>query len=322
MGFLKDGFIEKNEIHNDKEIPSLLRTILFASERISDVAIAAEMKERRGPANERPSAASGDFGFADSLCIYCAEPDTTQINPSSNQLQSLIAMTSQPTGTIIVTGANGGLGSALVTKVIKEDGPYHSIFTVRGRSAGSSGTVEKLLASVPAPSSSKYEIAELDLSSLTAVRKFAFDISSRVQSGEIPPIRSLVLNAGLQVFKGIKNTEDGYEITFAVNYLANFLLVLLLLKSMDLEHGRIVIVSSFTHDPEFWINASWRPKGSKYMFEEPEKMVHPDPPPPNLDLYIFGMRLYGRSKLLMIMFMYLILLVPSYFCDVSILIRW
>jgi NAD(P)-dependent dehydrogenase (short-subunit alcohol dehydrogenase family) len=43
--------------------------------------------------------------------------------------------------------------------------------------------------------------------------------------------------------------NEGLESNFAVNYLSNFLLVLLLLQSMDKENERIVIVSSLTHDP-------------------------------------------------------------------------
>lgn len=43
-------------------------------------------------------------------------------------------------------------------------------------------------------------------------------------------------------------SEDGYEMTWQVNYLANQLLVLMLLQSMDTTHGRIVIIGSWSHE--------------------------------------------------------------------------
>jgi NAD(P)-dependent dehydrogenase (short-subunit alcohol dehydrogenase family) len=43
-------------------------------------------------------------------------------------------------------------------------------------------------------------------------------------------------------------TEDGYEMTWQVNYLSNLVLALLLLRSMDKEKGRILIVGSWSHE--------------------------------------------------------------------------
>lgn len=43
-------------------------------------------------------------------------------------------------------------------------------------------------------------------------------------------------------------TEDGYETSWQVNFLANQLLALLLLQSMDKEKGRILIVGSWSHE--------------------------------------------------------------------------
>lgn len=43
-------------------------------------------------------------------------------------------------------------------------------------------------------------------------------------------------------------SEDGYEMSFQVNYLSNFILILLLLQSMDKTNGRILIVGSWSHE--------------------------------------------------------------------------
>ena len=199
------------------------------------------------------------------------------------------------TGTVILTGANGGLGSAFAQTLLSTS--YHGIFTVRALTPPSSGTLKRILAST----SMSHEIVPLDLGSLSAVRRFAENINSRVSSGKIPKIRVLVLNAAMQSFHGVKYTVDGIETTWGVNYLANFLLVLLLLESMDPENGRIIAVSSWTHDTSFYLN---RFVTDKLVFRDPEVMAHPDYEDKKGDYWPAGMRRYGLSKLCMLMFVY------------------
>lgn len=85
------------------------------------------------------------------------------------------------------------------------------------------------------------------------MRSLAEDVNAKVAKGELGPIRALVLNAGWQdanaeTLKPRMFTREGYEGHFGINYLANFLLVLRLLQSIDKKEGRIVLVSSYTHD--------------------------------------------------------------------------
>ncbi|KAG8529416.1 uncharacterized protein KY384_006053 [Bacidia gigantensis] len=56
------------------------------------------------------------------------------------------------------------------------------------------------------------------------------------------------------------------EATFAVNYLANLLLILLLLQSMDKKTGRVVLVASWTHDPAHALNAFITAEEHKTIF--------------------------------------------------------
>jgi NAD(P)-dependent dehydrogenase (short-subunit alcohol dehydrogenase family) len=156
-----------------------------------------------------------------------------------------------PKPTILLTGANGGLGSAFVTAFLKspQSATHHGLYTVRNPSTAHG--LQTILKS--APSTHTYDILPLDLSSLESVRSLAEDVNAKVAKGELGPIRALVLNAGWQdanaeTLKPRMFTREGYEGHFGINYLANFLLVLRLLQSIDKKEGRIVLVSSYTHD--------------------------------------------------------------------------
>lgn len=159
-----------------------------------------------------------------------------------------------------MTGANGGLGSAIARNIATstELAEYHGLYTVRSSSSGTH--LSKLLAQAGSTSTSvttvpgrqhphTHEVPILDLTSQRSIRDIATTINARVAAGDIPPIRALVLIAGFQDFgKQQWVDNDGVDVTFAANYLGHWLLVLLLLESMDREHGRIVVVGSQAHE--------------------------------------------------------------------------
>ncbi|KAK8098748.1 uncharacterized protein PG998_011989 [Apiospora kogelbergensis] len=158
-------------------------------------------------------------------------------------------MLSSAKGTVIVTGANGGLGSAIVKQLASDPNlsSYYNIYTVRDATKVSEST-----------SDSTYEFVSLDLTDLENVREVAKVINARVSAGSIPPIRALILNAGFQDFGQQTWTSQGLDTTFAANYLGHWLLTLLLLESMDKADGRIVYLGSQSHDPHDPQNASGR----------------------------------------------------------------
>lgn len=90
---------------------------------------------------------------------------------------------------------------------------------------------------------------KLDVSSLTSVREVAQQINRLIAAGEIGKLDALACNAGVQFLNSISYSTDGYEETFATNFLGHFLLVNLLRDEMA-ENGRIVFTASGTHDPE------------------------------------------------------------------------
>jgi NAD(P)-dependent dehydrogenase (short-subunit alcohol dehydrogenase family) len=209
-------------------------------------------------------------------------------------------------GSVLITGANGGLGSVFASQFLNspEASFYTGLFAVRNPSAAT--TLQSILSS--APNAAHHEVVALDIGTLASVRSAAQVINSRVASGSLPPIRALVLNAALQHTSGQTFTNEGFESNFAVNYLSNFLLVLLLLQSMDKENGRIVIVSSWTHDPLDSRNSHITDESHKTIFTDVDMLAKPPVESSEgvgtWQLWMAGMRRYGMSKTLMASFMY------------------
>ncbi|KAH8670970.1 hypothetical protein BX600DRAFT_234367 [Xylariales sp. PMI_506] len=215
-------------------------------------------------------------------------------------------------GSVLVTGANGGLGTAIVSRVVSNSllaKNYHGLYTVRNPERANA--VRKALHHVD----HKYDIVPLDLSTLAGVRKAAAEINRRVAQGEIPRLRALILNAGWQEYNTQTHSDDGFDLAFQSNYLGHFLLTLLLLQSMDTESGRIVVLGSWSHNTADPRNNTG-PVGKAYRPAEYREIFTVDPwngediakghwstaeQHPN-DINA-GYRRYGASKLCEIMFM-------------------
>lgn len=84
----------------------------------------------------------------------------------------------------------------------------------------------------------------LDLQSQASVRDFA----ATFRELNLGPLTALILSAGLQFSEGGAIGECGADLTFTNNHLGHFLLANLLAGDMAPE-GRIIFVSSGTHDP-------------------------------------------------------------------------
>lgn len=152
-----------------------------------------------------------------------------------------------PEGSILITGTNGTLGAKIVATITGNAATavkYHGLYTVRNVEAASN--LKSVIAK--APKTHDYDVLELDLDRLQSVRELADKIRTRVATGEIPPIRAIIWNAGFQEQSTQTFTEDGYDTTFQANYLSHWLLTMLLIGSLDKDHGRIVVVGSWSHE--------------------------------------------------------------------------
>jgi NAD(P)-dependent dehydrogenase (short-subunit alcohol dehydrogenase family) len=143
--------------------------------------------------------------------------------------------------TILITGSTDGLGR-LVAKRLAGAGA-HVLLHGRSRERG-----EALLREIRAEGKGKAEFYPADLGSLAEVRKLAAAILK-----DHGRIHVLVNNAGLGSGPDMNKravSADGFELRFAVNHLAGFLLTYLLLPAiMRAAPARIVNVSSLGQQP-------------------------------------------------------------------------
>jgi NAD(P)-dependent dehydrogenase (short-subunit alcohol dehydrogenase family) len=140
--------------------------------------------------------------------------------------------------TILVTGATDGLGK----RVARELAAKGTTVLLHGRSPERlEATLEEIRSQT---SSQKVGSYLADFSSLAAVRDLADSILSEYDRLDV-----LVNNAGI-IVQERKESEDGYELTFAVNYLSHFLLTSLLLPLLkDSAPARVVNVASAGQSP-------------------------------------------------------------------------
>lgn len=205
-----------------------------------------------------------------------------------------------PTGearTIVITGGNSGLGYAAAAALLNStDGPpWHVV--VASRNAGrAQEAVDKLAGG--ARSAHTVEAMSLDLASLASVRAFAADLTDRVTSGKIPPLRALVCNAGVQTGTTTTKTADGFESTFGVNHLGHFLLVNELLPVLQAP-SRVVVVASDTHDPALKLGPA--PAWSNTQALARGELA---PSATSDNAFVAGQRRYSTSKLANVYFTY------------------
>jgi retinol dehydrogenase 12 len=163
----------------------------------------------------------------------------------------------------LVTGASAGIG--LETALGLARAGFRVVMA--GRDAARTGqartaVAERLGTGRPVPK--RIEIALADFASLASVRALAETVLGRHERLDV-----LVNNAGI-IAPQYQLSQDGYELTIAVNHLAPFLLTNLLLDRLresasEATRGRVINVASQSHrgarlDLRTWMNpAGWTP---------------------------------------------------------------
>jgi NAD(P)-dependent dehydrogenase (short-subunit alcohol dehydrogenase family) len=145
--------------------------------------------------------------------------------------------------TILITGATDGLGRALASELVSAG----ATLLIHGRDeTRGSQTIAELEA---AAGDGRVHWLRADLSSLEEVRALARRVAAECERLDV-----LVNNAGIGTTlpgEGRRlESEDGYELRFAVNYLAGYLLTRMLLGLMSgSAPARVVNVSSAGQAP-------------------------------------------------------------------------
>ncbi|MGQ1910731.1 oxidoreductase [Marinifilum sp. RC60d5] len=139
--------------------------------------------------------------------------------------------------TIIVTGANAGLGYETTLALAKKDATV--VMACRNVEKAVKAK-QAILQKIP---KAKLEIMSLDLSSLKSVHAFANAFLIEHKRLDV-----LMNNAGIMT-PPFSRTEDNFELQMGANYFGHFVLTGLLLDVLNKTNGaRIVMLSSKAHE--------------------------------------------------------------------------
>ena len=139
--------------------------------------------------------------------------------------------------TVIITGANSGLGFETAKKIAKNKN-YQVILACRNKEHAEDAK-DKIISETE---NHNIKTMIIDTSSLKSVKNFVEEFKNLNIKLDV-----LICNAGISsMHNGI--TDEGYELVFATNYLGHFLLTNLLMPYMS-ENARIINVTSDMHNP-------------------------------------------------------------------------
>jgi len=167
--------------------------------------------------------------------------------------------------TVIITGATSGIGEVAAIRLAEQGARI--VFTARDQARAD----ETLAALRKANPAADHAVHMADLSRLSEMKRVGAELAREAQ------IDVLVNNAGA-LFNKRQETEDGLEMTFALNHMAYFVITNLLLGSLK-SGARIVTVASNAH------------RGAKLDFDDLQTRRN----------YV-GFPVYSRSKLCNILF--------------------
>lgn len=142
----------------------------------------------------------------------------------------------------LITGANSGIGFELAKGMAQRN--YETIMLCRNIKSGESAR-NKIIISTQ---NTAVHLMIADLSSQSSIREFVTQFNA-----QYPHLDVLFNNAGANFFNR-QLTEDGIEMTFAVNYLAPFLLTNLLLPKLKQSPSARIITTVGGYDKKTTIN--------------------------------------------------------------------
>jgi NAD(P)-dependent dehydrogenase (short-subunit alcohol dehydrogenase family) len=146
---------------------------------------------------------------------------------------------SAATRTIVMTGATRGIGLEAARDVLRRSPETHLVILARG--ASGTRALPGLREVSPYVS-----LIDTDLAGKASAEAAAAQVEDLLDAGDLPPLRSIVCNAGVHLSNALTTSVDGYELTFAVNVIATHLLLRRLHPHLQ-SPARVVVTVSDAH---------------------------------------------------------------------------
>jgi NAD(P)-dependent dehydrogenase (short-subunit alcohol dehydrogenase family) len=191
-------------------------------------------------------------------------------------------------GTVVITGPTGGLGRELALQMASRPENDRPDLLLVGRPGKNLTEITELVRKAGA---NAFEVS-CDLSVLSNVREAAKAVIDILDSGQVRPLHAVVANAGWNSVDTRLASADGYEMTFAVNYLAHAQLIHDLKDSM-VAPGRIVMVGSNTYFSNIFRRILHVPAAE---WRDPIELARPAPASAAPNQHASGVA-YSNSKL-------------------------
>ena len=191
-------------------------------------------------------------------------------------------MTTRNSGTVLITGGTINLGFHAAVDIARAHPDYTVVLASRSDGDGAAQKINKLL------NQDNVVFLPLDLMDTSKIRAFVQDWPSH----NFPPIKALLLNAGLQFPGPLEKTAEGVEKTFAIQ--VGHALLFHLLCPYLATGARVVVTASGTHDPA---QKSGMPDA---VYTSAEDLAHP----PAAMVDIDGRQRYTSTKLANILWTY------------------
>lgn len=125
---------------------------------------------------------------------------------------------------------------------------------------------------------------KVDLESIESVRNALAEVKMLLECGKVPPLKYILNNAGAQYKNRAIKTREGYEVTFQVNVIAPFLIILTMLPYLKkVQKPRVFVTGSFVHfaDNEHahgWVPPIyWNDNDVRELMLPHKTKVDPDP---------------------------------------------
>ncbi|MEA5360919.1 SDR family NAD(P)-dependent oxidoreductase [Amycolatopsis sp., V23-08] len=138
-----------------------------------------------------------------------------------------------------MTGATRGIGLEAAKDLLRRSLETHLVLL--GRESLAARALPVLRTGSPHVSA-----IGVDLANKAGIRIAAAEIEDLLDAGELPALAGIVCNAGVHLSSALRTSDDGYELTFAVNVLATHLLLRRLQPHLRAP-ARIVVTVSDAH---------------------------------------------------------------------------